>query len=223
MLSMTGSNVLSQLPMFHTHCAGSSPLIRVRVNATFLYGELYPAMSVFRQKYPLTSSMKSSALDWSLLKIWGRLPIAFTSAATWTGCWGTWGCPPLLGCPGPPPPPPSPGGPDPPPLPGGLGTFHFTFCIALAILCCRVGAGLKADVLVVVIVAVVVCVVMAAELAVGRLLIEVNGLVHNVGSIGVCLIYWSTVSSPVISSCSSSLSSLSALLWSWSLLKSPLV
>ena len=90
--------------------------MRVRVNATFLYGELYPATSALRQRYPLTSSMKLSTLDQSPLKTCGRLPIALTSAATCTGCCtarGYAGCPPPGG-----PVPPPPGGPDPPPLGG---------------------------------------------------------------------------------------------------------
>ena len=86
MLSTTGSSVSSQFPMFHTHCAGSSPLIKVRVKATFLYGELYLGTSALRQKYPLTSLIKSSASDRSLLKICGRLPITLTSGVGGTGC-----------------------------------------------------------------------------------------------------------------------------------------
>ena len=145
-------------------------------------------MSALRWKYPLTSLMKLSALDLSLLKIWGRLPIAFTSAATCTGCWAACGCPPPLGCPGPLPP----GGPDPFPL------CRSTFCIMAAILCCAIGAAPKWDVVVADVVAVLVVVaVIIVGLLGDRLIVLISGLLHSVGSIGVCLICWSTVGSPL--------------------------
>jgi len=90
--------------------------MRVRVNTTFLMGELYPVTSWLSRRNPLTSSMKSSALRRSPSNAAGSPPIALTSAGTTTGA-----CPPALGwpgggCGGPA------GGPDPlppPPLPPG--------------------------------------------------------------------------------------------------------
>ena len=64
MLSWAGFKPSIQLPMSWAHIATLSPLRRVSVNATFLIGELKPATSWFRCRYPLTSSMKLSA--WSL-------------------------------------------------------------------------------------------------------------------------------------------------------------
>ena len=176
------------------------------MNATSLYRELYPATSAFSWKYPLTSLMKSSALDQSLVKIWGRLPIAFTSAAGAMGCCGATGCGPPGGPPPPPPRVPPPGGP--PPLP-------FAFCIAEAILCWGVGVNPKAEV--VVVVAVTVCVLMIGCSLGSVLLMVMSGLVHTVGSIGICLISWSIVASSSISGSSWLSFSLSMLSWSWSL------
>ena len=205
-MSVIGSKVSSQSPMFCTHWAGSVPLIRVRVNVTFLYGELYPAMSAFSWKYPLTSSMKSSALDWSLVKIWGRLPIAFTSAAGAMGCCGAAGCAPPGG-----PPPPPPGA---PPLPEGPLPLPFAFCIAEAILCWGVGVAPKAEV--VVVVAMMVCILINGCSLGSVLPVVMSRLVHTVGSIGVCLISWLMVASSSISGLSwlSSLLSVSSWLWS---------
>ena len=45
-----------------THWAALSPFMRVKVKATFLNGESYPAASAFRCRYAFTSLMKSSAL-----------------------------------------------------------------------------------------------------------------------------------------------------------------
>ena len=171
------------------------------MNVTFLYRELYPAMSAFSRKYPLTSLMKSSALDQSPVKIWGRLPIAFTSAAGAIGCCGAAGCAPPGGPPPPPPPGvPPPGGPPPPenpPLPEGPLPLPFAFCIVEAILCWGVGADPKAEV--VVVVAVMVCMLMVGCLLGSVLLIVMSRLVHTVGSISACLISWSTVASSSIS------------------------
>ena len=117
-LSLTWSSPSIQVPMSCTHPVTSSSLIRVRVKATFLIGELNPAMSSLTQKYALTSSMKLSALVLSLVNLWGRFPIALMSAAAGTAAWpwpvgAGWpggGPPPLpLLPPLPPPPPPPPG------------------------------------------------------------------------------------------------------------------
>ena len=96
------------------HWAVLSPLIKVRVKATFLNGELYPATSTFRHRYAFTLSMKSLALVLSPRKICGSAPIVFTSVAGWMGCWGRAGFS-WLGLPGPPGPP-GPVGPFGPPL-----------------------------------------------------------------------------------------------------------
>ena len=64
-----------------THWAALFPLIKVRVKATFLNGESYPATSVFRCRYAFTSLMKSSALVLLPRKICGSASIVFTSAA----------------------------------------------------------------------------------------------------------------------------------------------
>ena len=168
-----------------------------------------------RWKYPLTSSMKSSALDLSPLKIWGRLPIAFMSAATCTGCWAAAGCPPPLGCLGPLPPgspdPPPPGSPDPLP-PGSPDPFPLcrsAFCIVVAILCCAMGAGLNLDMVAVDIVVVLVAVaVIAVRMLLGKLIVLIIGLLHSAGSMGVCLICWSTVGPLPSLCCFSSLFSL---------------
>ena len=192
---------LSQFPMFCTHCAGSSPLIKVRMKVTFLYSELYLGMSALRQKYPLTSSIKSSALDQSLLKICGRLPIALTSGAGGTSCCAFWGCPPPggpdppPGGPDPPPggPDPPPGGPDPPPSGPGLFLCWNALCMAEVSLCDWVGAPSGWDV-----VAMVVSSVMVIIVCNGRLVVKVSGLVFNMGLISVCLICWLTVGSLVL-------------------------
>ena len=76
----------SQLPMSLTHWAVLSPFIKVRVKATFLNGELYPATSAFRHKYAFTSSMKSSALVLLPRKSCGSAPMVFMSVAGWMGC-----------------------------------------------------------------------------------------------------------------------------------------
>ena len=75
---LTWSSPSIQVPMSLTHPATSSPLIRVRVNETFLIGELNPAMSWLTRKYALTSSMKSSALVRSPVKIAGFSPMVLT-------------------------------------------------------------------------------------------------------------------------------------------------
>ena len=66
-LSLGRTSPSSQSPMSLTHWAALSPLISVRVKATFLNGELYPTMSAFRHRYAFTSLMKSSALVLSSL------------------------------------------------------------------------------------------------------------------------------------------------------------
>ena len=120
------------------------------------------------------------------------------SGAGGTGCCVAGGCPPPGG-PDPPPPPPDgpepppPGGPDPPPLPGSPGFFFCwnACCIAAAIFCDWVSA-----VSYVAIVVVICSVVMVIVLS-GNFVVEVKGLVFNVGSIGACRICWSTVGSSV--------------------------
>ena len=111
--SIVSPMVLTQLDTF-------GPFICVRVNVTFFIGELNPATSWFRQRYPLTSSMKSSALVWSPSNLSGSFPIALTSAACATFCCCC-GCCGGCGDGGPPPPPPPPPPPSPPPLIGDPG------------------------------------------------------------------------------------------------------
>ena len=103
MLSSTGSSPLIHHPMSHAHPAMSSPLMNVRVMATFLIGESNPATPMLALKYPSTSSIKQSAWDLSPSKIRGKVPIVRTSAAIGIGICGAGaaGCPPPLG--GPPP------------------------------------------------------------------------------------------------------------------------
>ena len=76
----------SQSPMSLTHWAALSPFIKVRVKATFLNGESYPATSAFRHRYAFTSSIKSLAFVLSLWKIYGSTPMVFTSVAGRMGC-----------------------------------------------------------------------------------------------------------------------------------------
>jgi hypothetical protein len=97
--------------MFLTHPASSNPFIHMRVKAALVFGELYPEMSTFNQRYPLTSSMNSFALVLSPQKFSGLFPIAHTSCARTIGCKaarGSASCPPLPPLPPLPPPPPPP-------------------------------------------------------------------------------------------------------------------
>ena len=106
-LSWAGFNPSIQIPISCAHMATLSPLRRVSIKVTFLIGELKPATSLFRWRYPLTSSMKLLAWSLSPVKIWGRLPIALTSFAVGMTPWGAVAGgppPPLLPPPLPPPP-----------------------------------------------------------------------------------------------------------------------
>jgi hypothetical protein len=124
MLSASPS-VSKKSPMSQVHPAVSGPLISIKVNAIFLMGKSNPATSWLSHKYPLTSSMKLSALLQSPVNIWGNCPIVLTSPAGATSCCGTCaGTPPgIPGLPGPP-------GPlGPPPLPGG--PVHLSAALSL--------------------------------------------------------------------------------------------
>ena len=94
------------------------------------------------------------------------------------GCCAAAGCPPPPGCLGPPPP----GSPVPFPL------CRSAFCVAVMILCCAIGADLNMDVAVVDAVAVSVAVAVIIVGLFDRLIVLISGLLHSVGSIGVCLI-----------------------------------
>ena len=107
---MTGSSWSIHQPISRTHPATSGPLIKVSVRETFFLGELNPAMSWLRRRYPLTSSMKLSALVQSPVNIWGRLPMVLTSPAMAIGIRFAPGPAPPGG---PPPGGPSSGGPPP--------------------------------------------------------------------------------------------------------------
>jgi len=126
--------------MFLIHPVVSVPLIRVRVKATFLIGELNPLTSWLSSRYPLTSSIKLLALVQSPSNTKGSCPIFLTSPVTLTGPGvAAAGCP-KGGPPGggpclPPPPPPPPPLPPLPPSgpPGGpcCNTFWRLFCMSL--------------------------------------------------------------------------------------------
>ena len=74
-LSLIGSSSSIHQPMSRFHPETSGPLMSVRVRATLLMGELNPATSWFRRRYPLTSSMNSSAVVLSPVNTWGSVPI----------------------------------------------------------------------------------------------------------------------------------------------------
>ena len=86
MLLMRGSRFSIVSPIVLTQLATLGPFMCVSVKATFFIGELNPAMSWFRRRYPLTSLMKSSALIQSPSNVSGSFPIALTSAAGATFC-----------------------------------------------------------------------------------------------------------------------------------------
>ena len=111
-LSACGSRLSSQSLICLAHNATFSPLMRVRVKATFLIGELNPATSALTWRYALTSSMKAFALVRSPEKYWGSPPMALVSGFIGMG-WSALGGMGMLGCPGP-------GGSPGLPPPGGL-------------------------------------------------------------------------------------------------------
>ena len=107
----------NQALMPQVHLATSGPCIKVRVRATFFFGELKPATLSLRRRYSSTFEMKLSASSLFPVKRGGLAPIALTFAVAATGCKG---CCAAGGAPPPPPPPPPPLPPlplPPPPLP----------------------------------------------------------------------------------------------------------
>jgi hypothetical protein len=195
-----GFNPSSIVPMSQVHPAMLGPLMSVSVNAIFLIGESNPAMSWLSQRYPLTSSMKSSTFNRSPVNTWGSAPIVLISPVGSTGCYGT-----LAGF-GPAPGPLGPPGPVGPP---SGGPMYLSTVLNLLVIVAGVtptmGFGLAA--------------LAGVTVTIGAILIADMLVAASLGliSTGLCLI-WSSMGSGSGSSLLSELVSvLSSQLYLWTL------
>ena len=117
---IAGSRVSIHRPMSRAHPTTSLPLIIVRVIDTLRIGDSNPATPLFARKYPSTSSRKFWALVWSLVNIWGSIPMVLMSPGAAAGT-GPWAAAAGTGpAPAPPPGAPPPGAPPPGVPPPGV-------------------------------------------------------------------------------------------------------